>query len=266
MRWIHLDPPGTICLRAALMQLLQGVGGSRFIEVGVGRGDTSLWLLREGYRGVGIDFSREAIQQATERLAQFLVRGDYRLIQGDFLIEPPPDDRFDFALALFVMEHLEDDEGFLRRLLATIRPGGHVILAVPAGLQRWSIEDETVGHLRRYAPRDLEALASRVGADRPIIWSVAVPTANLLFGLGNLLLRRSVEAAKRGMPRIDQTRMSGLQEIPWKTVFPAPCRFLLNRAALYPAIAMQRLFYRTDWGVNLLMRLQRPAGIPSGGS
>jgi SAM-dependent methyltransferase len=266
MRWVRLDPPGTICVHASLEELLRGLPGSRFLEVGVGRGETSLRLLRMGYRGVGIDFSRAAIRQAAATLAPYLARGDYRLIEGDFLADPLVDGRFDVALALFVMEHVEDDERFLGRLLAKVRPGGSVVLALPAGHGRWSIEDETVGHLRRYERRDLEALAGRVGAEAPTIWSVAVPTANLLFGLGNLLLRRSAETAKRAMPAVEQTRASGLQEIPFKTLFPSAFRLLLNRGVLSPALLVQRLFYRTDWGVNLLARFRRPdEGRPESG-
>jgi hypothetical protein len=142
--------------------------------------------------------------------------------------------------------------------MSKVRPGGSVIVAVPAGRHRWSIEDETVGHLRRYERADFLNLAARLGAGRPVIWSVGVPTANLLFRLGCLLIHRSREVEKRQLPQVEQTRLSGLQEIPFKTVFPAIFGLILNRLVMYPAILAQRLFYETGWGVNLLVRIQRP--------
>ena len=53
------------------------------------------------------------------------------------------------------------------------------------------------------------------------IWSVAVPTVNILFRLSDWLVRRSAEAAKIGQSQREQTQTSGLRDIPWKTVFPS---------------------------------------------
>ena len=50
----------------------------------------------------------------------------------------------------------------------------------------------------------------------------------------------------------EQTELSGIREIPFKTVFPAWFRLILNRVTLYPLFILQRLFYRTNLGLTLL--------------
>jgi hypothetical protein len=57
---------------------------------------------------------------------------------------------------------------------------------------------------------------------------------------------------RRQLSKIDQTKMSGIREIPLKTVFPSWFSIVLNRTALYPLLVMQRLFYRTNLGLTMV--------------
>ena len=84
------------------------------------------------------------------------------------------------------------------------------------------------------------------------VWSVAVPVANLLFRLGNLTLRRSGEVGKRQLSKLEQTKTSGIREIPFKTVFPTWFRLVLNRTTLYPLFLLQRAFYSTNLGLTMI--------------
>jgi SAM-dependent methyltransferase len=55
------------------------------------------------------------------------------------------------AIGVFdVVEHIEDDIGFLRHLWDLLEPGGPLYLTVPAYNFLWSHEDAGGGHLRRY--------------------------------------------------------------------------------------------------------------------
>jgi hypothetical protein len=84
------------------------------------------------------------------------------------------------------------------------------------------------------------------------VWSVAVPTANLLFRISNCLIKRSNESTKITQSKKAQTLTSGIREIPFKTVFPSWMRLILNPVVLYPLFVLQRLFYRSNWGLTLL--------------
>ena len=61
-----------------------------------------------------------------------------------------------------VLEHIDDDRLFVRRLYDIIRPGGFLYLTVPAFNWLWSISDVDAMHYRRYTRRTLtDVLAGR---------------------------------------------------------------------------------------------------------
>jgi SAM-dependent methyltransferase len=66
------------------------------------------------------------------------------------------------AVGLFdVVEHIADDDKFLKTVRDYLRPGGRVYLTVPAYRVLWSHQDVAAGHLRRYGRKALrDALTS----------------------------------------------------------------------------------------------------------
>ena len=69
----------------------------------------------------------------------------------------------DLVYSYNVLEHIEDDRGALQELYRVMRPGGALLLYVPAFMVLFGPMDELVGHLRRYRRRDLEALVRGAG-------------------------------------------------------------------------------------------------------
>lgn len=251
-KFVRIDPPGQWCCNQAVFEAIQKCGGTSFIEVGVGAGVLSRPLCERGLTGVGVDFSAEAVQIARHNMIDHIEAGRYTLVHDDISNLHPNGRCYSLGLSMMVMEHVADDVAFVRRISDFVEPGGHVIVAVPGRQDRWGIEDETVGHLRRYSRKDLERVLSEAGLVHVTVWSVAVPVANLLFRLGNLTLRTSAEVSKTRLSKVDQTRTSGIREIPFKTVFPAWFGVLLNRTTLYPLFVLQRFFYSTNLGLTLV--------------
>jgi SAM-dependent methyltransferase len=237
--------------------MLAGTEGSRFFEIGCGEGEISAMLLERGYTGVGVDFSSEAIERASKNLSHYIEKGKYRLLKEDFSEKTGLEKDFDLAISLMVMEHVHDDLGFLKRMRSHVRPGGHVIICVPTRNDRWSFEDDTVGHLRRYEKKDLHAMFEQSGFSEIEIWSIAVPVANMLLGLSNLALKRSGEGSKMELPKEEQTKTSGVRDVPFKTVYPAFFRILLNPVTLWPLFVLQRLFYGSGLGLTMLVKARR---------
>ena len=66
-----------------------------------------------------------------------------------------------------------------------LRPGGRVLVAVPAGMVLWSGHDVALGHVRRYERDDLAALVTGAGLVIDDLWS------------WNVLLRPVVRARRR---------------------------------------------------------------------
>jgi SAM-dependent methyltransferase len=234
-------------------------GGRTFLEVGCGAGHLSRWLCERGFTGRAVDVSAAAVAEARDHLADFVGEGRVEVELADVFHER--DERaYDLVLSLMVMEHIEDDLAFASRLASRVNPGGHLLIGVPGRRDRWSIEDETVGHWRRYEREDLAGVLERAGLQHVQVWSVAVPVANVLFHAGNLLLRLGGEASKRNtLSRQAQTEQSGIREIPFKTMFPPAFRYILNRYTMAPLFVLQRLFYRTSRGLTLIAFGERPA-------
>lgn len=62
-----------------------------------------------------------------------------------------------YVTLLDVLEHQEDDRGFLHELASKMAPGSHLLLTVPAMPSLWSEWDAALGHYRRYTKEILRA-------------------------------------------------------------------------------------------------------------
>jgi SAM-dependent methyltransferase len=73
----------------------------------------------------------------------------------------PLADRFDSIICFNVLEHVADDVSALARFRTVLRPGGCLLLLVPAHPSLASPFDYAVGHTRRYTKRQLAAALAR---------------------------------------------------------------------------------------------------------
>ncbi len=63
---------------------------------------------------------------------------------------------YDLIFTSNVLEHIEDDVGALAQLQQRLRPGGLLLVYVPAFRSIWTTLDDRVGHYRRYTRGELE--------------------------------------------------------------------------------------------------------------
>ncbi|MEX1233293.1 MAG: class I SAM-dependent methyltransferase [Planctomycetaceae bacterium] len=70
---------------------------------------------------------------------------------------------YDVVLMLDVLEHIEDDGAALCKVFQVLKPGGTVILTVPALPSLWSVHDEVNLHFRRYTKRSLMHVIRQAG-------------------------------------------------------------------------------------------------------
>jgi SAM-dependent methyltransferase len=89
----------------------------------------------------------EGLRYARGRTACPLVAGDARRL--------PFRAKFDLVGAFDVIEHVEDDLSLLGALGSVLRPGGTLLITVPACETLWSYFDVAACHCRRYEPADL---------------------------------------------------------------------------------------------------------------
>lgn len=81
---------------------------------------------------------------------------------GSALELPFRDGSFDIVSAFDVIEHCDPESGVVAELTRVLRPGGHLLVSVPAYQWAWSDFDEVNGHHRRYTrPRLVAALTDQ---------------------------------------------------------------------------------------------------------
>lgn len=144
--------------RTVLDGVIAGLGlpeHARILDAGCGSGRNMIELARHG-TVTGVELSDTSVELARAREAG-------EVIAGSLLEMPLPDDSFDLAVSLDVIEHLEDDLTALRELRRTVAPGGSLLLTVPAYQWLWSGHDVINHHHRRYTRRSLQTVAEQAG-------------------------------------------------------------------------------------------------------
>lgn len=82
-------------------------------------------------------------------------------VAGQLETPPLPPSSFDVVLALDVLEHLDDDDTGLEQIMRLLRPGGLLVITVPALPSLWGGQDIVSEHRRRYTRRQFRALLTR---------------------------------------------------------------------------------------------------------
>lgn len=118
-----------------------------FLEIGCGTGIVMATLERLGFIATGLDINEKALFYAVKRTKGTLIR------QSIFGFKSKK--RFDIVGAFDVLEHIQDDRGFLKACHSLLRPKGYILLTVPSGMSLWSPVDTLSGHVRRYEYEEL---------------------------------------------------------------------------------------------------------------
>lgn len=133
--------------------------GPSVLEVGAGHGTFTEMLSAGGYHVVATDVSERCVSVLKERFAAdeqvTVAAGGAEAVAG-----MPP---HDCAVLINVLEHIPDDAGVLRELGGTLKPGGRLILWVPAYQALYSDFDRKIGHHRRYTKDGLRRLLVQAG-------------------------------------------------------------------------------------------------------
>ena len=88
---------------------------------------------------------------------------------------------YDFLLLFDVLEHIEDQLGFLTRASDFVRPGGWIAINVPARQELFSAFDAQVGHVRRYSLESLSEVVATAGLNEKVTTYWGYPLVPLLW-------------------------------------------------------------------------------------
>ena len=220
-----------IFMRRLLGDHLRGRAGSlRILDVGCGTGANAIDMSAYG-EVTASDRSLDALRMAAERG----VRHRCAASAPDL---PFATNSFDIVTAFDILEHVDDDLGFLDELTRVLRPGGALAIHVPAWPSLWSGHDVVLEHKRRYTYRGLRALMKRSSLDiEHFGWAscaILAPTAAL----------RWVRRALGDDAAADQGRV------------PRPLNSLLRE--LYRAEAAMALSVGLPFGLSLAVIAVKP--------
>lgn len=143
------------CLMAAINRIPTK---NFFLDVGGGNGLVSLELSRYGWPVGLLEPGRAGAFNAKKRGVPLVIHSTFE--EAGFIEHSLP-----FVGLFDVIEHIEDDRGFLRNIKNALTSHGRLVITVPAYVSLWSSEDEYAGHFRRYNQRSLSLCLSQSGFD-----------------------------------------------------------------------------------------------------
>jgi len=146
--------------RFEVFQRLAGglISGAReMAELGCGHG----LLQREiekayGREVTGFDLNEYALKQNVSQRSKVYCYDIFRR-------EETLRERFDVIFLFDVLEHIADEDRFVKALIFHLAPKGKLVVNVPAGQWAYSSYDKAAGHVRRYSVRTLERVLAASG-------------------------------------------------------------------------------------------------------
>ena len=129
---------------------------ARILEVGCGTGH-NLAMLGQFGRVDAIEVDAAARNIASARLGHAVMDSPLPGLAGI------ADGAYDLIAILDVLEHIEEDRAALVSMAAKLKPGGRILITVPAHPWMWSAHDVVNHHKRRYTHRTLRKVVAEAG-------------------------------------------------------------------------------------------------------
>lgn len=200
------------------------------LDLGCGTGGM-LPYLRQFDTAVGLDSAPEAALACRKREMPF--------VHGWGSDLPFRDEAFGIITALDVIEHVNDDRSMLAEMRRVLKPGGLLVITVPAYQFLWSQHDEANHHQRRYARGGLASLVEGGGLEM----LKASYFTTLLFPAA--VFRKAIMRFKTG-----ESPATHLDEV------PGPLNALLTRVSTGEGSLIRR--WELPFGASLICVARKP--------
>ena len=219
--------------RSVIDAILDGIdlpADGAILEAGCGTGGNLATLARRGHI-TAFDPHIDALAFAQNR------HPDVDIRQGALPSELPYDDAsFDLVAALDVLEHVEDDRSSAHALASLVRPGGWLLVTVPAHQALWGSHDRRLHHRRRYGRRQMLDLFAECDVDlvRVTPFNIVLSPIAMIYRVGERLLGLDLGNQERLLPQPINATLGALFRLESEVVrrnLPIP--FGLSYAAIY---------------------------------
>jgi SAM-dependent methyltransferase len=138
-------------LAALIRRRVRPPKNARVLEIGCGTGH-NLKMLSEFGTVAGLEIDEAARSFAEKRVGHEIFSSPLPELAGI------PEHHYDVVGAFDVIEHIVDDEGAIASIARLLKPGGKLVMTVPAHQWMWSAHDVVNHHRRRYSKGSLRRL------------------------------------------------------------------------------------------------------------
>lgn len=130
----------------------------RMLDAGCGTGGLLRRVrgARPRWNLTGLDYSPDACALTRERT-------DAEVVHGSIMALPFGDGQFDAVVSCDVLCQVMDPGQAVREFARVLKPGGRLVLTMPAYQWMYSYHDREVGNLRRYTRGEMRALVEPAG-------------------------------------------------------------------------------------------------------
>lgn len=175
----------------------------KILEIGSGIGNISAFFIRDGHSMTLSDLRSFYFDELNQKF------GSYRNLEKTIILDLVDKNfsekfvayqgYFDTIFALNVVEHIEDDSLAIRNCRFMLKPGGTIIILVPAYQELYNQFDTNLGHFRRYTKNSLQKLISGNGFE--IIHRQYFNLAGILgwYVSGKILRKQTIPEGQMGL-------------------------------------------------------------------
>jgi ubiquinone/menaquinone biosynthesis C-methylase UbiE len=154
------------------------------VGCGTGKGQDAFGRFGTVY---GVDFSQDALQFCHQRGLDRIARADAEAL-------PLQSEKFDVVVTLDTIEHVPDDYKAIAEISRVLKPGGILLINVPAYQWLWGPHDVALMHHRRYSRTQLRKLLESND------FQIERLTYHIFFLFPLVVLSRLMSKLKKGEP------------------------------------------------------------------
>ena len=138
--------------------------GSEILEVGAGLGLITQMLVDDNKKVVALEPDAGLFDRFSKNITNASVSGHCMTLH-EYLNTNGEAPSFDTILYVNVLEHIGDDIGELKTAVKAMKPGGNIVIFVPAAPRLYGTMDWISGHYRRYRMNELKSVAVSAGLE-----------------------------------------------------------------------------------------------------
>ena len=238
-KWV--PAPSYLLRRDRILLLMKKLQPGLLLEIGCGAGTLLHDLNQYGFICEALETSPSALEIARHINTKNVIFHNHP--------QPKWKGRFGYLLAFEVLEHIEHDREALVTWCSWLKPGGMMIISVPAHMRKWTASDVWAGHFRRYERQELVDLISKSGFTIKHFEGYGFPLANLISPFRVLMHSRNLNKRrkKKHDGRGHGNALSGIARNTEAVFYPLLKSFP-GTILMYLAYKLQGRYAGQDWG------------------